>query len=425
MPRSSQNVRSLVGAKAYTERVKVAASSPRKEWTVLYYLNGNNDLEPNLVADLMELEKVGSSDQVQIVAQLSRAPQKVVHGKSGRRTERDGDWSGTRRYYVTQGSSRTKIKSPPLSSSETSSNHGSAQTLAEFVSWGMKNYPARHTMVVIGDHGQGFAGTGFDYVHKDVLDLAELKEALAQAPVKPDLLMMDACEMGSAEVAYQLRDQAQILIASEEVIGLGGLPHKPLLEHLRDAPKLSPQQLARDIISISSEDTLERLDRGQEPAVEQLAAVKLGKMTDLATCIQRLGTALVDSQVSRARLKEIIGDTQNFNFDSARKPDSDYRDLFHFAELLQQEGVEPGLQKAAAQVQQALKNAVLDNHCSGEEVSEGHGLSVYLPPHPIRPTAERKAPNGKAVVARSDFSYQETDFDQATGWSAWLKARLG
>ena len=43
----------------------------------------------------------------------------------------------------------------------------------------------------MGDHGQGFAGTGFDYLHKDVLDPAELKEALAQTPAKPDIVVMD------------------------------------------------------------------------------------------------------------------------------------------------------------------------------------------------------------------------------------------
>jgi len=408
------------------------ASPPptRKEWTVLYCLNGNNDLEPHLIRNLMDAEKVGSSDQVNIVAQLSRPPQKVVHGeKSTKRTNLDGDWTGMRRYYITKGGSRTGLKNKAIESSESSPNHGQASTLADFLKWGIHNYPAERYMVVIGDHGKGFKGIGFDYLHKDVLDLGEMKEALAQVQketgIKPDVLLLDACEMGAAEVAYQLKDQARFLVASEEIVGAVGLPHRDFLSQLRDNPDADGKQLARWLVDLSALDTEQRLESEKPEAAEQLAALDLGQMKKLGNKIAALAEALGESSMTARQLKKLIRQTQHFNLDYKQKPDSDFRDLLHFCQVLQEEGSDPRVGEAAGQVEGALSKVILGNHASGEaSVEEAHGLSVYLPTAPIRQQRQIKAPNGQQTVANSNFSYQESDFDQATGWSTWLEKKF-
>jgi hypothetical protein len=398
----------------------------RKDWTVLYYLNGNNDLEPNLVRNLLDVQKVGSQDRVDIVAQLSRAPQETVYGpKSDKKTRLDGDWTGLRRYHIAPGSSRSKILSPPLVQSDVTPNHGQSQSLSDFLSWGMKNFPARHYMVVIGDHGKGFEGTGFDYLHKDVLDLKEFKSALQDSGLKPDILMLDACEMGSVEVAYQLRDSAKILVASEEIIGTMGLPHSQFLQHLADNPKLTPSKLAVDLVNISADDSALRVERGKDQAAEQLAAIDLQAVQPLAKSLQELGQAISESSISRKKLKELIENTQHFNLISDQKPDSDYRDLKHFCQLLVEEGGDERVSRAAKTVEKALQSAILENHCQGEEVTDAHGLSVYLPPHPIQDKPNQvKAPNGSQKVAQSQLRYRDLDFDQASGWSQWLTTRF-
>ncbi|MBS2040211.1 hypothetical protein JST97_34810 [bacterium] len=386
--------------------------APKRDWTVLYYLNGNNDLQPDLVRNLIDLEKVGSTDQVTILAQLSRSPQKKP-------TRLDGDWTGMRRYEVGKGSSKSKIVSKPVYSQPESPNHGESQTLGDFLRWGMKNYPARHTMLVIGDHGKGFEGTGFDYLHKDVLDLKEFKAALGSS--KPDLLVMDACEMGSLEVAYQLRDSAGILVASEEVIGTMGLPHKDFLGHLVAHPKLTPQQLATDLVNLSADDSARRVDAGKPQSAEQLAAIRLGRVEALGEAMQGLGRSLAASAIPRSQLKEMIEETQHFNLDSESKPDSDYRDIAHFCQLLREQAGD--VAEAAARVEKALRATLLGNHCQGEELSDGNGLSVYLPAGKIKQSGRVKAPDGKSVAGRQ-LKYQDLDFDRATGWSKWLDKRF-
>jgi len=71
-----------------------------KEVTFLFYLNGQfGDLEQATASSMLGLEQVGSDENVNIVAQLGRAPQREAHPAGG--FDRiDNDWSGVRRYYV-------------------------------------------------------------------------------------------------------------------------------------------------------------------------------------------------------------------------------------------------------------------------------------------------------------------------------------
>jgi hypothetical protein len=47
--------------------------NPMREWTVLGYLAGDNNLDGAAVEDINEMEVVGSTDQVNVVVQVDRA----------------------------------------------------------------------------------------------------------------------------------------------------------------------------------------------------------------------------------------------------------------------------------------------------------------------------------------------------------------
>lgn len=69
-----------------------ATAKPRAQWLVMAYMAADNDLEGELLADLAEMERVGSTPgAVEILAQVDRSP---GHDAS------KGNWRGTRRYYV-------------------------------------------------------------------------------------------------------------------------------------------------------------------------------------------------------------------------------------------------------------------------------------------------------------------------------------
>src|SRR5262249_52878086 len=144
-------------------------------------------------------------------------------------------------------------------------NTGDPGVLESFIAFGAQRYPARKTALVLLNHGSGFyvppemqshrgAGNGdhgasrapghrrrpifhttrerlmdaapasrgiaYDDGAGDCLDNQELKRVLAAAHQrlgrKVDLVGMDACLMTMIEVAYQLRDHAEVLVGSEE-----------------------------------------------------------------------------------------------------------------------------------------------------------------------------------------------------------------
>jgi hypothetical protein len=57
------------GAKAKTK----PAAGNVKQWTVMVYMAGDNSLDPEGVQDLKEMKQVGSTDQVNVIAEFDRA----------------------------------------------------------------------------------------------------------------------------------------------------------------------------------------------------------------------------------------------------------------------------------------------------------------------------------------------------------------
>ena len=84
-------------------------SGPEAQWLVLEYLAADNNLEGELLSDLAEMERVGSTPGVvEVLAQVDRS--------AGNDTTK-GNWHGTRRYYVDARHGPTTDRLPPPSRS--------------------------------------------------------------------------------------------------------------------------------------------------------------------------------------------------------------------------------------------------------------------------------------------------------------------
>src|SRR5262249_59888416 len=66
-----------------------------------------------------------------------------------------GNWYGTRRYYVTRGADRRKITSRLLADLGPT-NTGDPGVLESYIRFGAQRYPARATALVLLNHGSGF-----------------------------------------------------------------------------------------------------------------------------------------------------------------------------------------------------------------------------------------------------------------------------
>ena len=94
------------------------------------------------------------------------------------------------------------------------------ETLADFIRWGVETCPAKKYALVLWDHGGG-AKTGLfidELFDKDVMYLYELKQALEIGGTHLEALIIDACMMANLETAWNVKDWASWMVASEEIV---------------------------------------------------------------------------------------------------------------------------------------------------------------------------------------------------------------
>lgn len=208
-----------------------------KNWTILIYANGNNDLEPEMRQAMLNAEKVGSSPDVNVVIQLGRAESELVKIIRPTTTSKTaGGWSGVRRYFVATGSST-------LVGNLKRVNMADPKTLYDFIIWGMNSYPADRYMLILGGHGYQCIGMMTDYSQKApyIMGIPEMVRAIDMAAnrmgKKIDILVSDTCYFNSVEVIYELgKDENHSVRSAVTPVKNGaieGLPHDIIIELVR------------------------------------------------------------------------------------------------------------------------------------------------------------------------------------------------
>ena len=349
-----------LSAPASTPRPSPAAASPRA-WTVLLYSAADNNLRPYMEHDVAEMERVGSDDSTQLLVQID-------HGRDGGGCQRLALQSD-----AALGGTPDAIDSP-VERDLGQVNMASADTLASSLRWAMEAYPAEHFMLIISDHGNAWKGCCEDDSHLGWMDLRALKSALQtvthETGRKLDVIGFDACMMANTEVAWQLKDQARYMVASEQSEGADGWPYTPILgggrleavrERLQQRLDTTPEELARLIVAKAA-DTPD--------ITHTMSAVDLGKLEPLQQALVELRTALLAPQVTQEQLREVLGQCEHF---------FGYRDLGHWLTLLAGDGpvADPAVKAAAERALGAYRDVVLAEQHNGEHPGAS-GLTIHL-----------------------------------------------
>ena len=176
-----------------------AQTARQDTFTLLVYMCGA-DLESDAAhasGDLRELiEEAGlpAGGGVRVLVETGGSQSWALAGVSG---------EGNQRHLVTQDGLET------VESGLGRRNMGAAETLADFIRYGISHYPADRYGLVLWDHGSGpLLGVCFDPLFDgDSLTLSELSQALSDglpAGERFDLVALDACLMGAVETAAAL-----------------------------------------------------------------------------------------------------------------------------------------------------------------------------------------------------------------------------
>jgi hypothetical protein len=294
-------------------------------------------------------------------------------------TNGEPSWRGVRRYEITHAENSKKIHSPVIADmGQVDMSKG--KTLVDFLTWGMKKYPAKHYIVVFSDHGAGFLGAEED--RGNMMSMPAIKEALDKVAEKtgkrPDIIAFDTCLMGQAEVANELKDSAKYLIASEETIGGDGYPYSEILPRIDKSiaeGKTDPKDIAKIFI--------EEGENVNEDTTVTLSAIDLKAIGAVVSATNTLAKHILEGKADLEDVRESIKYTQHYSVGmSPMEPYEDFRDLWDLADKLEKN---PNIKNR--EIKQDLKElkkaveaaVVFEEHSDDEDYEGSHGISIYAP----------------------------------------------
>lgn len=400
----------LIQQPGWSVRSQTRALSPKK-WTFLVYMNAANDLERFGSLNMNQMEQSGSTGDVNIVLQYKRISQSAIDDDTS-----NGNWTDTRRYYVTRDSDTNNTNSPIISQSS-NIDMGRAQTLQEFVQWGVKAYPAEKYCLVIWNHGAGWRsrsrstspitrGVSYDDDTGSHIDTIELADAVSIGR-KWDIISFDSSLMQMVEVAYEIRDQATYIVGSEESPPGTGYRYERLMGSLTGNPTQTPLTFATFI----AQDTLAAYGTGSEITQSVLDASKVGS---LAPTLNTLGAALTSAQgawgtqiATARRQSETYGDSGRIDY-------TQNKDLIDFLNKLGSVG-DPGVISAVQGVRSSLSATILSN-ANGSQHPRSNGLSIYIP-SPLQYAATEEQQNDGFGQPYSALSFSRA----APAWRSFLQ----
>lgn len=456
-----------------------------KELTVLFYLDGQSNLEPWTAPEMFNLEKLGSDTNVNILVQMGRAPQGKFYPEEIK-TQIDGDWSGVRRYYViknnpeippvTSAEFRQAVQNAPdnpivrfdyaellsregytkeaqleykqaeelgiekycqgidLQQRETweaeelkatqfindrrakDSKYASTlikdlgedasiqypENLKNFIEWGIKNYPAKHYALVMMQHGEAWNLSSLGNMSPSQINMAvqkAFKEAL-QPKDKLDILLFNSCYMGNLEALRELKDSAEIAIASENYTLTSAFKEsldvfKELKEKLNEGEKFDAQTFSKNLVKHFQEkgQSIQNLPFAKRFTGESyltLSAVNTDKLDEVSLSWNNLLSDWKKLNLPANKLFQILSSSKNYLFtvttpEENITSDRDLRDLGDIAKkIAEDKNLPEEIRNDAKNLLNCINEAVIAEQHTGigpdkAEMEGSTGLTIWGP----------------------------------------------
>ena len=216
---------------------QASTDAPLRQWTIAMYWAGDNDLD-GLTDTFIQMwrEHTTNTDDIALSVFIDRldAPANIS-------TFTEEGW----------------VERVALGEV----NSSSPDTLQSFIEYSMTEptLEAENYMLILQDHGLGYLGICSDVglpdsdIEKAWMSIDGLGKAVRGAIGSTgeglDILTLDACTMSVVEVAYELRDTASYLVASELAVPFDGMNYRALLDGLSEDPYIEPVDLARKMVA--------------------------------------------------------------------------------------------------------------------------------------------------------------------------------
>ncbi|MCF0134328.1 MAG: peptidase C11 [Blautia sp.] len=337
------------------EKRTVIRGNGKDQVTIMVYMCGT---------DLESRSGMGTSDiQEMLSAELSDQINLLVYTGGCKSWKNNVISSNTNQVYQVKKGGLVSIQSDVGSKSMTD-----PATLAEYIRWAKKNFPADRYELIMWDHGGGStSGFGYDekFASSSSMTLDKMAEALKSGGCTFDFIGFDACLMATLETALVVEPYADYLIASEETEPGVGWYYTNWLTKLSKNTSMATVEVGKNIID-DFVSVCERKTPGQSTTLSitdlaELSGTLPAKFKNFSTSITELVRNQKYDEVSTARSR-----THEF----AQTTYIDQVDLIHLAQNL-------GNQESQELIS-VLSSAVKYNLTS-KNVRNAYGLSIYFP----------------------------------------------
>lgn len=234
----------------------IAPEFPVKDKTVLIYMVGNNNLSSDAVRNLEDLKKgyVPSDDNLLVYYHTPVQSPLLLQ----LRTDETGAVLQDTVYRFPQRNSAT------------------AESLKSAMQVTHTMFPANEYGLFLWSHGTGWLPSGHyskSFGEESGVEM-EITDMVKAIPYKLSFVVFDACLMGCVEVAYQMKDSVDYVIASPAEILSTGFPYSKIMRHLYKTPA--------DYISVAQEYYTYYNSMSGQSRSATISVVKTSELENLA-----------------------------------------------------------------------------------------------------------------------------------------------
>ena len=387
---------------AQDQGVAGSASDYEADYTILVYMNGS-DLESAFDEDTGLYYGAASTDIEEMVSGLTGDRVRVV-------LETGGTLAWANEQIDGQQNQRWLIDNGGLThlADVGRRNIGEADTLADFVVWGVGQYPAARYALIFWNHGGGSVlGFGADEWHEnDSLTLDELAAGLDAAYEQTgqafELIGFDACLMATVETAALMQPYGRYLVASEELEPGHGWDYGRALDQLTASSDVDGATLGRWIADTYQ---VQAADNGQEMNIT-LSVIDLDGIEQVVTALEAF-IQEADAGIASDR-------SEFYSFANGRSRAEEYggssspEEAIEMIDLLALVGnVSDSYPDTAAALEEAVREAVVYKINSVGR-PDANGLSIYFPHRNKDSFADNLAVFGKIGFSEAYMNFLQT-----------------
>ena len=331
-------------------------------WTIFVYLCGTDlesgDASGAASSDVEQMRNATGSDNVKFVFQTGGTSEWVNENFSSEEAQR----------FVVQNNELTLVDSLELG------NMGDPNTLSDFLTWGIENYPAEKMGLVFWNHGGGsITGACFDELNEsDSLSLQEINTALAKVYENMtdqfEFIGFDCCLMGTAETANIMASYARYFYGSQECEPGSGWDYETYGSFIAENPSASGAELGKVI----TDSFYEECAKADQEQCSTLTVIDLVKFDDFVVEFNNYAKSLFEA--ADKNLPGIVrGITNAENFGGNNKAEG-YTNMVDIGSIISNCSSYADGSDALT----AMNNCIVYNK-NGSDHSGASGLSIYYP----------------------------------------------